>query len=217
MFAPLSPIKPRKLPQQRRSEVTVQAVFEACIQVLLDKGIERLTTTRVAARAGVSVGTLYQYFPNKEALLAAVLQHHLSGVRDAVTGIEEGVRGKSLAEIVDALINALFDAKFADPATSKALYAVVAVVGESDAVMRLTMEAQATIIRLLSTASDRSFPHVESASFILSTAVTGPVQALLDRNGSVVQIDNVRQQLKLLSLAYLRAVSTCHAVELDRA
>jgi AcrR family transcriptional regulator len=197
--------------------VTVQAVFEACIQVLLDKGIERLTTTRVAARAGVSVGTLYQYFPNKEALLAAVLQHHLSGVRDAVTGIEEGVRGKSLAEIVDALINALFDAKFADPATSKALYAVVAVVGESDAVMRLTMEAQATIIRLLSTASDRSFPHVESASFILSTAVTGPVQALLDRNGSVVQIDNVRQQLKLLSLAYLRAVSTCHAVELDRA
>ena len=56
--------EPRKTPIQARSTVTVEAISEATIQVLLSHGAERLTTTRVAERAGVSVGTLYQYYPN---------------------------------------------------------------------------------------------------------------------------------------------------------
>ena len=62
--------KPRKTPVQRRSRVTVDAILEATIQVLLAEGLARLTTTRVSERAGVSVGTMYQYFPNKQALIS---------------------------------------------------------------------------------------------------------------------------------------------------
>jgi AcrR family transcriptional regulator len=58
-------LEPRKTPVQERSTVTVEAIYEATFQVLLAVGPDRLTTTRVAERAGVSVGTLYQYFPNK--------------------------------------------------------------------------------------------------------------------------------------------------------
>jgi AcrR family transcriptional regulator len=58
----------------------VNAILDATIQVLLKLGKERLTTTRVALRAGVSVGTLYQYFPNKSALLQAALKRHLDEV-----------------------------------------------------------------------------------------------------------------------------------------
>jgi len=57
----------------RRGRRHVGAISEATIQVLLSDGVERLTTTRVAERAGVSVGTLYQYYPNKQSLLFAVL------------------------------------------------------------------------------------------------------------------------------------------------
>ena len=57
---------------------------EATIQVLLTHGPDRLTTTRVAERAGVSVGTLYQYYPNKRSLLFAVLEDHLKKVSAAV-------------------------------------------------------------------------------------------------------------------------------------
>ena len=60
-------LEPRKTPVQARSTVTVEAISEATIQVLLRHGAERLTTTRVAQRAGVSVGTLYQYYPNKQS------------------------------------------------------------------------------------------------------------------------------------------------------
>lgn len=66
--------EPRKTPIQARSTVTVEAISEAAIQVLLSHGAERLTTTRVADRAGVSVGTLYQCYPNKQSLLFAVLE-----------------------------------------------------------------------------------------------------------------------------------------------
>ena len=69
---------------QARSAASVDAILEATIQVLLGVGKERLTTTGVAMRAGVSVGTLYQYFPNKSALLQAALKRHLEEVTDAI-------------------------------------------------------------------------------------------------------------------------------------
>ncbi len=72
--------EPRKSPVQARSTASVEAILKATIQVLLKGGKERLTTTRVAARAGVSVGTLYQYFPNKSALLRAALQRHMNEI-----------------------------------------------------------------------------------------------------------------------------------------
>ncbi len=73
-------LDPRKTPVQARSTATVEAIAEATIQVLLSQGANRLTTTRVAERAGVSVGTLYQYYPNKQSLLFAVLENHLNKV-----------------------------------------------------------------------------------------------------------------------------------------
>ena len=64
------------MPVQKRPGLTVEAIAETTIQVLLAVGLDRSTTTRVAERAGVSVGTLYQYYPNKQALLYAVLEVH---------------------------------------------------------------------------------------------------------------------------------------------
>src|SRR5215471_18666867 len=76
--------EPRKTPVQARATVTVEAIFEATIQVLLSPGAERLTTTRGANRAGVSVGTLYQYYPNRQSLLFAVFEDHMDKASRAV-------------------------------------------------------------------------------------------------------------------------------------
>jgi AcrR family transcriptional regulator len=78
------------MPVQARAMVTLAAISEATIQVLLSHGVERLTTTRVAERAGVSIGTLYQYYPNKQSLLFALLEQHRDQVSVAVeTACEE--------------------------------------------------------------------------------------------------------------------------------
>ena len=67
-------LKPRKQPIQDRSAKTVEAIVEAAIRILRRDGWAALTTTRVAERAGVSVGSLYQYFPNREAIAAAIVR-----------------------------------------------------------------------------------------------------------------------------------------------
>src|SRR5215467_9514064 len=77
-------LSPRKSPRQDRAIATVDAIFEATIQVLLSDGLTRLNTTRVAHRAGVSVGTLYQYFPNKQALLFGGLERQLEMLAGAI-------------------------------------------------------------------------------------------------------------------------------------
>ncbi len=74
MLADQPNVKPRKLPRQSRARATVDAIVEATTQVLLEDGYDRFTTARAADRAGVSVGSLYQYFPNKAALVAAVIE-----------------------------------------------------------------------------------------------------------------------------------------------
>jgi AcrR family transcriptional regulator len=121
--------EPRKTPIQARSTVTVEAISEATIQVLLSHGIERLTTTRVAARAGVSVGTLYQYYPHKQALLFAVVENHLNRVAARVEAACESARHKPLAEMIKEMVGAFVDAKMERADISVALYRIAGDVG----------------------------------------------------------------------------------------
>ncbi len=116
--------KPRKKPRQARSQATVDAIFEATIQVLLKDGLPRLTTIRVAERAGASVGTLYQYYPHKEALLFAVLQRHLANVEQAITQAAESHHHMPLATMISAVIDALVKVKTGRLDESRALYSV---------------------------------------------------------------------------------------------
>src|SRR2546425_13379733 len=113
-------LEPRKSPVQARSAASVAAILEATLQVLIQVGKERLTTTRVALRAGVSVGTLYQYFPNKSALLQAALKRHLDEVTDAVELVCKELTGRTLRQMVTALFTAFLEAKMRDAKTSVA-------------------------------------------------------------------------------------------------
>ena len=107
-----SPLKPRKQPVQARSEMTVLAIHEASIQVLLAIGYRKLTTTRVAERAGVSVGTLYQYFPNRQALIRAVLERYLMEMSASIQTDCQKLRGRSLDEIATGMVDAMIAAKW---------------------------------------------------------------------------------------------------------
>ncbi len=92
-------LKPRKKPRQRRSKVTCDAILEAAARILETEGPRNLTTNRIAENAGVSVGSLYQYFPSKEAILAElVMALRLS----LLTDMEEAARGCAGMDLVTA-------------------------------------------------------------------------------------------------------------------
>ena len=73
-------LSPRKTPRQRRSTATVDAIVEAAARVFAEGGYGRANTNRIAETAGVSIGSLYEYFPNKDAILVAVAERHLAGM-----------------------------------------------------------------------------------------------------------------------------------------
>ncbi|NUO50489.1 MAG: TetR/AcrR family transcriptional regulator [Polyangiaceae bacterium] len=72
--------KPRKRPRQARSKVTVDAILTAAARILVDVGYDRANVNEIARRAGVSIGSLYQYYPTKEALMNAVVERHAQTV-----------------------------------------------------------------------------------------------------------------------------------------
>jgi len=74
-------VKPRKIPAQQRAKFTVNAIKEAAAHILTEHGYAKFTTNKVAERAGVSIGSIYQYFPSKESLIAAIKQDHFTELR----------------------------------------------------------------------------------------------------------------------------------------
>ena len=194
---------PRKKPTQKRSIHTVGAVFEACIQVLLASGVERLTTTKVAERAGVSVGTLYQYFPNKESLLSAVLENYLGAVISEVEAACAEGKGQALDAMASLVVKSFLQAKMRNQDVSKALYAVSSDVGGTEIVARMTQRAQLALCSMLATAPGARFDNLSVVSYVLTTALVSPVQGLVVSGASVATVDAVEQHLVLLVRAYL--------------
>ena len=94
---------PRKKPRQARSEATVAAILGGATRVLASHGLEGFNTNRVAEAAGVSVGSLYQYFPNKDALAAALIVRSQAALADGLEGLIAALVGRTLVESVRQL------------------------------------------------------------------------------------------------------------------
>ena len=100
---------PRKEPSQERSRALVDALVEATARILETQGPEEVTTNRVAEIAGASIGSLYQYFPNKESLLAAVIERELSHDMDLARTLLQQNAHRPLTELVQLLAEQLVD------------------------------------------------------------------------------------------------------------
>jgi AcrR family transcriptional regulator len=199
--------EPRKTPIQARSTVTVEAISEAAIQVLLRHGAERLTTTRVADRAGVSVGTLYQYYPNKQSLLFAVLEHHLNNVAATVEAACESACHKPLAEMIREMVEAFVDAKMERADISVALYRVSADIGGPALIKRINQRLRKAVEAMLQTAPDTKLPLDKFAIGIMLAAMAGAMRSLLENGPTSSTVRKSREQLVLLCQSYMMAAT----------
>jgi AcrR family transcriptional regulator len=200
-------LEPRKSPVQARSTASVDAILEATIQVLLQVGKERLTTTRVAKRAGVSVGTLYQYFPNKSALLQAALRRHLDEVTDAIELVCKGQEGRTLREMVTALITAFLEAKMRDAKTSVALYSVGSDVDGAKIARQMGVRSNKAIVRMLASASEPLTVEPQLVASMLQGAMVGISRRILESGAAEKEYDSLRGELIFLACAYVDACS----------
>ena len=199
--------EPRKQPVQARSSASVDAILEATIQVLLQVGKEQLTTTRVAARAGVSVGTLYQYFPNKSALLQAVLKQHFAQIIDAVERTCEAQHGQPLRNMATALINAFLAAKMRQPKASVALYAISSDIDGVRLARQVGLHFNQAIADMFATTSDPLDTDPALIASTIQAAMAGVSRRILESPSPEKQLAPLRGELIRMACAYLDACS----------
>jgi len=168
----------RKSPVQARSAVTIEALHAATIQVLVRDGLQRCTTTRIAERAGASVGTLYQYYPNRDALIAAVLERHLSAIAAAVGRACEDSEDRPVSDMASAFTRAFVGAKLRDVHVARALYAVAQERGGAEAAARMRDRIVSAVAKMLASATDVRFDAPALTATIAVGALIGQVQTL---------------------------------------
>ncbi len=108
-------VKPRKEAVQGRAKATVEAILRATAHILVRTGYETMTTNRVADEAGVSIGSLYQYFPNKESIVSALIDRHLEGQMQWLRQAAMVAMTQPLDEAARTLIEGLIAAHRVDP------------------------------------------------------------------------------------------------------
>lgn len=201
----LPPNQARKAPRQARSKATVEAILEATARVLIEGGYAALTTTKVAEEAGVGVGTLYQYFPAKEALVMALLQANLARIEKTIEDAVRGSEGTSLEAHTEALIDALLVAKRARPELSAALRRQLPAV-EGEQVVRAAMKRMRAQVRALLALHARELPgaDLDLVATVLTTAVEGAITAAVDLSPSLVRKKEFGAALHALVRGYLR-------------
>jgi AcrR family transcriptional regulator len=199
--------EPRKMPIQTRATVTVGAICEATIQVLLSHGADRLTTTRVADRAGVSVGTLYQYYPNKQSLLFAVFEDHMNKVAQAVEAACAHACRMPMSEMIRQVVEAFVDIKMQRADISVALYKVAPDVGGPVLVKRTGQRLRKAIEAMLLTATDLKLSPDRFAIDMMLSAMSGAMRSALEAGASPAMFRKVREHLVLLCQSYLAAAT----------
>jgi AcrR family transcriptional regulator len=197
--------EPRKSPVQARSTASVDAILKATVQVLLRVGKEKLTTTRVAARAGVSVGTLYQYFPNKTALLRAAMRLHLNEILAEVDRVCVEQRGQPVEEMAEALAVAFLAVKMRDPKKSRALYAIASDVEGAKIVATTVTRVNEAIVGLLQSAPELLTTDLQLMATVLQSTISGVKRQLLESDMPEAQFEAMQRELVLVVRSYVRA------------
>ena len=196
-------LRARKKPRQARSMTTVDAIFEATIQVLLGEGIHRLTTTRVAVRAGVSVGTMYQYFPHKQALLYALNERYLDLVAERVEAACLAQHEAPTKAMVEALVSTYWEAKTERSDVTRALYSSAVELDNQALIEAFARRMDAATIAMLESAPKADYADIDLVNVTLLSVIFGTVRNVFERNLPASEQVAIRQQLTSMCLSYL--------------
>jgi len=203
---------PRRRPRQARAQATVDAIVKATARVLVDEGYDRASTNRVALAAGVSIGSLYQYFPSKEALVAALVEDHIAKMQSALTQSLTGAAfgatsGMTLEARAKQLVRGVITAYRVDPQLDHVLCQEVPKVGELTRVYGFEQYlAERCRAHLFSDASVRPL-DIERAVFLLVNAVPGVVRASVKEDPRGEADERLADELTDMIVRYLKAAN----------
>lgn len=177
----------------------MDAILEAAFQLLEADGFEALTTNHIAERAGVSVGTLYQYFGGKQAILAGLAQRRAAAARDRIAEIV--IAGPEIGA-VRRIVRTLATAFEGSPATRRALLDALTLEGRDDVVMRNHL----TFFDMIAGKAALGVDLSPEAGFVLTHAVVGLLRAATIESDLALDPERLEDELVRLMESYISAL-----------
>ncbi|MFJ5490294.1 TetR/AcrR family transcriptional regulator [Pectobacterium carotovorum] len=201
MARSLSIAKPRKLPVQERSRVTVDAIIQASAYILSESGWEGLTTNSIAERAGVNISSLYQFFPNKEAIINELQRRHALEIHaDLHKTLQFSPEKSSLRETLTLVVEMIVNKHRIAPAVHKA------VTEEIPLTARCVLEDEEQLRRmLLDTLKPfmKNVPDPELAIYLVRTLTHAAIHRVTVERPELLEVPLLVTELVTLFEYYL--------------
>ncbi|MDD0810183.1 TetR/AcrR family transcriptional regulator [Curvibacter sp. RS43] len=170
----------RRQPTQERAQRTIEAIFEATAQIVEADGDAALTTNKVAQRAGFSIGTLYQYFPSKEAILLAMIQRERRRVMDRLQAMMQAsvAQRRPVQEVLAELVHLLVESFGSGPRSRRAMIRLAWRLDHHDDITQALREASERNTLALIALQDPSLRAPDPAlMFVATRAVMGVIRS----------------------------------------
>ncbi|MFT4978018.1 MAG: AcrR family transcriptional regulator [Myxococcota bacterium] len=198
------PLDPRKVPRQSRSQALRDALVVATVRVLSEEGYQGATTKRIAKAAGVSIGSLYQYFPSKEALVHAVSLEHFDDVLARLAAVSLATE-RPLGVVIGDVVQSMIDAHAIDPVVHQAITEQQLRVGPG-ACAEIQSRSRSLVQGIFQARADEvTVRRAELAAWLLVTTVEGAVHAALLEDVGRLRDPAFSAELTALICAYLQA------------
>ncbi|MCG9890905.1 MAG: TetR/AcrR family transcriptional regulator [Thermosynechococcaceae cyanobacterium MS004] len=193
---------PRKQPKQARSQATVEAILSATTHILTETGYDQLTTNRVAERAGVSIGSLYQYFPNKEALIFALAEHHADEMVQLAQHHLEGLSDLTIPEVLRQIVKAVLAAHAVNPKLHRVLHEQVP---HREVMQRLDEAKAEKLLRaFLAQRSDQLQPkNLDLTIFMVEQTIRALIHGAVNDRPELLKTGEFEQELIVMLSTYL--------------
>jgi len=194
-----TPTTPRRLPRSQFGTATVDAILAAVERILERDGLERLTTNHIAELAGVSIGSLYQYFPNKESLIGALQDRYAEDTLARVRGALDGAEGQPIRTVIMRIGEAVLAAKQNQRPIHRWLIDARTAAGAWERYRRSLDVHVDLIAEFLAKRSDVNVPDHRAAAFVLVHASEGLIEAVTERPDGVDASRVVLEAVELLA------------------
>ena len=195
---------PRRRPRQARAQATVDAIIQATARVLVEDGYDRASTNRIAQAAGVSIGSLYQYFPSKEALVAALVEAHVDRMTDVVSRRLDDLAPGDLRHSAEVLVSALIAAYRVDPKLHHVLCQEVPKIGDLRRIYEFEQSLSEVIrTHLESLRHQIKHSNIDRAVFLLINAIPSVIRAAIEGDTEGADDSSLTAELTDMILRYL--------------
>lgn len=195
----------RRRPRQRRARETFESVLDAVIRILKREGAGGVTTNHIAEVAGVSIGSVYQYFPDKRAIFTALHERHINHIDRIIHSTLVEHARSSLEELVRAIIEAMVETHRIDPELSHLLFAEVPHRADGSREFAARLHGAFLLAIASRTRELKKDRDLDSVVFVVAHMIDALSHAAVLSRPASLSLQAAKEEASRAVLAYLRA------------